>query len=74
MKEFLLVLHIFVSVFLVAAIVLQAQGTGLGATWGGGGESYHTRRGVEKVLFTLTIVGIILFGMLSIVNVLLLRA
>ena len=74
MREIFLALQILVSVSLVVAIVLQAQGTGLGSTWGGGGESYHTRRGVEKVLFALTIVGIILFAVLSIINILLLKA
>lgn len=74
MQQIFLVLQILVSVFLVVAIVLQAQGTGLGATWGGGGESYHTRRGIEKVLFALTIVGIAMFAVLSLSNILLLKA
>jgi preprotein translocase subunit SecG len=53
---------------LVGTILLQAQGSGLGTTWGGGGETYHTRRGVEKVVFILTIVGVIVFAALSIAN------
>ncbi|MDA1079404.1 MAG: preprotein translocase subunit SecG [bacterium] len=61
MNEFWLALQIVVSVFLIAAILLQSQGSGLGATWGGGGETYHTRRGLEKVLFYLTIAGVVLF-------------
>lgn len=61
MKEFWLALQVVVSIFLIAAILLQAQGSGLGATWGGGGETYHTRRGLEKVLFYLTIAGVVLF-------------
>jgi preprotein translocase subunit SecG len=61
MREFWLALQIVVSIFLIAAILLQSQGTGLGSTWGGGGETYHTRRGLEKVLFYLTIAGVVLF-------------
>jgi len=61
MKEFWLALQIVVSIFLIAAILLQSQGSGLGATWGGGGETYHTRRGLEKILFYLTISGVVLF-------------
>ncbi|NCN82557.1 MAG: preprotein translocase subunit SecG [Candidatus Pacebacteria bacterium] len=61
MKEFWLALQVVVSIFLIAAILLQAQDSGLGATWGGGGETYHTRRGLEKVLFYLTIAGVVLF-------------
>jgi preprotein translocase subunit SecG len=67
MKQTILIIQIVLSVMLTSAILLQAQGTGLGSTWGGGGETYHTRRGLEKVLFYLTIVGIILFTILSVV-------
>lgn len=68
MREGLLIAQVVVSVFLVGAILLQAQGSGLGTSWGGGGETYHTKRGVERVVFILTIVGVIAFGCLSIAN------
>jgi protein translocase SecG subunit len=66
MRNILLIVQIALSIFLTAAILLQAQGSGLGTTWGGGGETYHTRRGLEKVLFYLTIAGVGLFIALSI--------
>lgn len=72
MKEAMLILQIILSVLLIGSILLQAQGAGLGTSWGGGGESYHTKRGIERVLFGFTIVGIVLFVVLSIVNVLVL--
>lgn len=72
MKETMLILQIVLSVLLIGAILLQAQGAGLGTTWGGGGESYHTKRGIERVLFGFTVVGIVLFVILSITNFLLL--
>ena len=68
MREVLLIAQVIVSVFLVGAILLQAQGSGLGTTWGGGGETYHTKRGVERVVFILTIVGVIVFACLSVAN------
>ena len=61
----LLIAQMTLAVMLTAAILLQAKGTGLGATWTGGGESYHTRRGLEKVLFVFTIVGTAIFAILS---------
>lgn len=66
MSTALLIIQIILSIFLIVAILLQAQGSGLGATWSGGGETYHTRRGVEKTLFYATIVGIIAFVITSI--------
>lgn len=51
------IIQVVISVLLVTAIMLQQRGTGLsGAFGGGGGESYHTKRGIEKILFTSTIV------------------
>lgn len=66
MQSFLLVIQIVLATLITGAILLQAQGTGLGSTWGGGGETYHTRRGVEKVVFVFTIVAVAIFGLVSI--------
>ena len=68
MKTILSLAQIILSVLLVAAILLQSQGSGLGSSWGGGGETYHTKRGLEKVIFYFTIVGTILFALLSVAN------
>ena len=66
MHTFLLVLQIMLSIVIIGSILLQAQGTGLGSAWGGGGETYHTKRGVEKVVFYVTIAAISLFAISSI--------
>lgn len=66
MQTFWLIAQVTTAVFIIVAVLLQAQGTGLGSTWGGGGETYHTRRGVEKVIFNATIVLIVLFSLVSI--------
>lgn len=61
MEQTLLITQTILSVLLVSFILLQAQGSGLGSSWSGGGETYHTRRGVEKVVFIATIVSTALF-------------
>ena len=61
--------QIILGVLLTAAILLQARGTGLGSTFGGGGELYRTKRGFERLLFTATIVLVLLFVINSLVNV-----
>lgn len=58
------------AVLLVACILLQARGTGLGASFGGEGNVYRTKRGVEKRLFQATVVIAILFFGVSLANVL----
>jgi len=60
------VLIILVSVLLVAVILLQTQGSGLSATFGGGGEFYRSKRSVEKLLIWVTIILAAIFGVLSI--------
>jgi preprotein translocase subunit SecG len=63
-----LIIQSVISVLIVISILLQSQGSGLGSAWGGGGETYHTKRGVEKVIFNLTIFLIVLFAITSIAS------
>lgn len=58
------------AVLMVTAILLQARGTGIGAAFGGEGNVYRTKRGVEKRLFQATIVFAILFFGVALANVL----
>lgn len=62
----MIIIQIIVAVFLIGAILLQQQGSGLGTAWGGSGTDYHTRQGVEKLLFRFTIVLAIIFVGLAI--------
>jgi len=57
----LLLGQILISGALMASILLQARGAGLGATFGGDSSVYRSRRGIEKRLFQFTIVLTILF-------------
>lgn len=67
-KPILLIINIVLSVAIVALILLQGKGAGLGSAWGGGGEMFQTRRGVEKITLRLTYFCIALFLILSIAN------
>ncbi len=62
-SQILNIAFIVVSVLLVIFILLQQQGSGLGTIFGGsgGGESYRSKRGVEKLFFNLTIILIVMF-------------
>ncbi len=66
MQTILIIAQIILSILLVGAILLQSQGSGFGMTWSGGGETYHTKRGLEKALFYFTIVGVGMFILNSI--------
>ena len=56
MQPILAIVQIVISVLLIGAILLQQRGTGLSATFGGEGNVYRTKRGLEKILFIGTII------------------
>jgi preprotein translocase subunit SecG len=58
------------AVALIAAILLQQRGTGLGGTFGGEVTAYRSRRGIERTLFRLTILLAVLFVIFSLLNLL----
>jgi len=60
-KSVLTVLQIIVSIALVTVILLQQKGTGLGGIFGGGGNIYSAKRGIDKILFRATILLSVLF-------------
>ncbi len=47
---------LIVAALLVASILLQQRGSGLGSAFGTDVNVYATKRGIEKVLFIATIV------------------
>ncbi len=57
------------AILLIVSILLQARGSGLSAAFGGEGNVFRTKRGVEKRLFQLTIIFAILFIGVSLANV-----
>ncbi|PIR66579.1 MAG: preprotein translocase subunit SecG [Parcubacteria group bacterium CG10_big_fil_rev_8_21_14_0_10_36_14] len=59
------IVQIVLAIFLIIAIILQARGSGLGSAFGGDNMVFRTKRGVEKILHTITIVLAIIFLGLS---------
>lgn len=55
MYNTILIIQIIVSVLLVASVLLQNRAEGLGSMFGGGGEVFRTKRGLEKFLYYATI-------------------
>ena len=68
MKNLLLIVNIVLSVLIVVFILIQGRGAGLGSAWGGGGEMFQTRRGMEKIILWLTTICIIVFLVVSLTN------
>ncbi len=63
---------ILISVALVASIILQSKGAGLGGLSGSdAGGVFTARRGIEKTLFWVTIIFSALFFIIAIILVIL---
>lgn len=61
---------IVVALALIALIILQSRGAGLGGLTGGeySGTGYHVRRGLEKVLFNVTVGLSVIFFVLALLS------
>ena len=66
MDTVLLLGQMLVAIALMASILLQSRGAGLGATFGGDSSVYRSRRGIEKRLFQFTVILAVLFVIFSI--------
>ncbi len=68
MKEIIPFLQIFVSILLIASVLIQKGGAAMGSAFGEG-EGFHTeKRGSEKFLFQTTIVLGIAFIAIAVLN------
>ena len=68
MQFYFNIAQIVLSISLILAVLLQVRGGGLGGIFGQADTVYRTKRGVEKTLFQLTVVLVVLFIIISIVR------
>ena len=66
--DLLQVAQIVIAVAVGSSILLQARGTGLSSTFGGESTAYRSRRGLERTLFRLTIVLILVYVVISLLG------
>ncbi len=64
------IIQIIISIAVIVFILLQVRGAGLGSIFGGSsaGSVFKTRRGVERLIFNITIVLVALFAVVSIMT------
>ncbi len=68
MQTYLNVSQILLSLAIILVVMLQVRGGGLGGIFGQPDSVYRTRRGVEKTLFRLTIILMVLFVVVSVLS------
>ena len=62
------VTQIVLAIALILVILLQVKGGGLGGIFGQADTVYRTKRGLERRLFQLTVVLVVLFIIIAIVT------
>jgi preprotein translocase subunit SecG len=67
LTDYLALAMILISIALIAIILLQVKGEGIGGLQSG--SFVRTRRGVEKTLFQMTIVLVVIFLVVAAVSV-----
>lgn len=70
MQVYFNIAQIVISVALTVAVLLQIRSSGLGSVFGGSDSAvYRTRRGIERLLFNITVGLTIAFFVITILNV-----
>lgn len=72
MKSAIYGVEIAISIAMIVLLLLQLRGGGLSGVFGGGGggSSYRSRRGIERILFRVTIVLAALFVIVAALSLL----
>jgi preprotein translocase subunit SecG len=60
LPNYFFVAQILVSIALIATVLFQLRGGGIGGIFGQADSVYRTRRGIESTLFKLTIILVVL--------------
>lgn len=63
------IIQIISAILLIIVILLQNRGAGLGSAFGGEGNIYRTKRGIEKSLFIFTIILSVIFLTTALINI-----
>ncbi len=69
MKEIILnSIQLILAIVLIVTVLLQQKGTGLSGVFGGSGNVYSTKRGLDKILHYITIGTVVVFFVISLVR------
>jgi len=69
LPTYFLIAQILVAIALIATVLFQLRGGGIGGIFGQADSVYRTRRGIESTLFKLTIILAVVLIVLAIIIV-----
>ena len=68
MPTYFLIAQILIAIALIATVLFQLRGGGIGGIFGQADSVYRTRRGIESTLFKLTIILAVLLVVFAILT------
>ncbi len=69
MTTYLYIIQIILAIALIIIVMFGSKGSGVGSVFGGDTAVYNTRRGVDKLIFQITIVLSVIFFLVSLLAV-----
>jgi preprotein translocase subunit SecG len=66
LANYFLIAQILISLALIATVLFQLRGGGIGGIFGQADSVYRTRRGIESTLFKLTIILVVLLVLFAV--------
>jgi preprotein translocase subunit SecG len=67
-RQYFQIVQVIVAIALIIAVLLQSRGSGLGSVFGGTGTVFKTRRGIDRLLFRITIFFVVVFVLFSLIT------
>ena len=74
MQTYVNIAMIIISILMIVLVILGARNSAVGSVFGGDSPVYHSRRGVERTLFNVTVWVSVVFFVLAVVSVLVIGA
>ncbi len=68
--QILTIAQIVIALLIIVSVTFQTRGSESGIAFGGGGEGYKSKRGLEKFLFYFTVLLAVIFAAISILALL----
>jgi len=69
LRTYLVIAQILISAALIATVLFQLRGGGIGGIFGQADSVYRTRRGIESTLFKLSIILVVLLVVFAVLIV-----
>jgi len=68
LPDYFSIAQILIAIALIATVLFQLRGGGIGGIFGQADSVYRTRRGIESTLFKLTIILVVLLVVFAILT------